>query len=286
MGKVPTLAIVAIVVVLIVGISVAAFYMLIKPKQQELATLQQQLAQEQQVVAQKAQAEADKAAVDAAWLRAQKELAALSERKSIPISMYMPLLAMTAIWYEYRDDLPRVVQSYFESQGVIIESGATIPAPPLAPPQVPSSGFMQIPGNAPLNLTIRGTLPQIQKVYENLSQLRRIAVIGGLNLEGPGPELKATIPLSLYILVEGAEAVAPAAPAGGMAGGPGGPGGPMGGPGMGGPGGPPGEGPSGGPGGPPGAGPPKGPKGAGGPEEGGGGKPKLRRGGEGGGEDI
>jgi hypothetical protein len=68
MGKIPTIAIIAIVVVLVIGISVAAFYFLIKPKQEELAGLKEKLAAEQAVVAQKATAEAEKAAVDAAWL--------------------------------------------------------------------------------------------------------------------------------------------------------------------------------------------------------------------------
>ena len=223
MGKVPTIAIVAIAAVLVIGISVAAFYLLIKPKKEALTKLRTDLAAEQAVVDQKAQAEADKAAVDAAWLKAQNELEALRERKSIHISMYMPLLAMTAIWYEYRDELPKAVQKYLEDQGVTIEQGASIPAPPLTPPTVPSTGFMQVPGNSPLNLTVRGTLEQIQRVYQNLAQLPRVATIGSLSLSGTGRQLTATFPLSLYILVEGAEAVAPppaAAPAGGLGGGP------------------------------------------------------------------
>lgn len=244
MGKVPTIAIVAVVAVLIIGMSVAAFYLLIKPKKAELEKLRTDLEAEKAVVAQKGQAEADKAAVDAAWLKAQQELAGLRERKSIHISMYMPLLAMTAIWYEYRDELPKAVQKYMESQGVTIESGATIPAPPMTPPTI-QEGFMQVPSSAPLNLTVKGTIQQIQNVYKNLAQLPRVATIGALNLSGSGAQLTATFPLSLYIIIEG-PAAPPAAAAGG--GGPGGPGG-----GPGGPGGP--EGAPGGPGGAPGAGP-------------------------------
>lgn len=249
MGKVPTLAIIAAALVLIVGISVASFYLLIKPKKEELGTLSAKLEEEKQVVAQRPTAEAEQAATNARWMKAQADLAALRERKSIPISLYMPLFAMTSIWYEYRDDLPRAVETYLESQGVTIESGASIPAPPLAPPTVPSSGFMQVPGNAPLNLTVRGTLAQIQRVYENLAQLPRVATIGALNLTGTGQDLTASFPLSLYILVEGAEAVAPPPPAAGA-------------------------GPEAGPGAPPdgpGGGPPPGPDGGGGEEEGGGG---------------
>lgn len=232
MGKIPTIAIVAIVVVLIIGISVASFYFLIKPKQEELTALKEKLSQEQAIVAQRGTAEAEKAAVDAKWLRAQTELAALRERKSIPISMYMPLLAMTSMWYEYREDLPAVVTKYLTSQGVTIQTGAAMPAPSLAPPTVPSNGFLQVPEGQTLNLTVAGTMASIENVYRNLSQLPRIATIGALSLSGTGDRLTATFPMSLYIIVEGAEAAAPpppaAAPGGGPPGMPGGASGPSG----------------------------------------------------------
>jgi Tfp pilus assembly protein PilO len=227
MGKIPTIAIIAIVVVLIIGISVAAFYFLIKPKQEELAGLKEKLAAEQAVVAQKTTTEAELAAVNAAWLKAQLELAALRERKSIPISMYMPLLAMTSMWYELREDLPKVVTNYLTSQGVTIQSGASMPAPQLAPPTVPASGFLQVPEGQSLTLAVSGTLANIKKVYSNLAQMPRIATIGALNLTGTGERLTATFPMTLYIIVEGAEAAAPppAPAAAGPEGGPGGPGG-------------------------------------------------------------
>lgn len=228
MGKVPTLAIVAAAIVLVIGMSVAVFYLLIKPKKEVLTKLRADLVTEQQKVAERPQADAALKAVNIAWLKAQVDLAALREKKSPHISLYMPLLAMTAMWYEYRDDLPKAVQAYLEAQGVSIQQGASIPPPPLTPPTVPGSGFMQVPSAAPLSLTVKGTLAQLQRVYENLSQLRRIATIGSLSLSGTGQELTATIPLSLYILVEGAEAVAPPPAPAAAGGGPGGPGGPEG----------------------------------------------------------
>lgn len=224
MGKVPTIAIIAIVAVLIIGMCVAAAYFLVKPKREELTKLREDLAAEEAVVAQKAQAEKDKAEIDQKWLQSQEELAALRERKSIRISMHMPLLAMTALWYEFRDDLPVAIKRYFDSQGVTILEGASIAGPPLAPPTVPSTGFLQVPGNAPLNLRVSGSLGAIERLYRNLALLPRIATIGSLSLTGSGDQITATIPLTLYILVEGAEAASPP-PAPAAAGGPGGPGG-------------------------------------------------------------
>ncbi|MEN6642336.1 MAG: hypothetical protein ABFE08_07830 [Armatimonadia bacterium] len=224
MGKIPTIAIIAIVAVLIIGMCVAAAYFLVKPKREELTKLREDLAAEEAVVAQKAQAEKDKAEIDQKWLQAQEELAALRERKSIRISMHMPLLAMTALWYEFRDDLPLAIKRYFDSQGVTILEGASIAGPPLAPPTVPSTGFLQVPGNAPLNLRVSGSLGAIERLYRNLALLPRIATIGSLSLTGSGDQLTATVPLTLYILVEGAEAASPP-PAPAAAAGPAGPGG-------------------------------------------------------------
>ncbi len=209
MGKIPTPAIIAIVAVLLIGLSVAAAYFLVKPKQEQLTQLREELEAEKQVVAQRPQAEREKTEVDERWLQAQEELAALRERKSIRISMNMPLLAMTALWYEYRDDLPKAVENYFATQGVTITEGASISGPPLTPPTVPSTGFLQVPNNSPLNLRVVGPLAAIERLYRNLSQLPRIATIGSLALSGSGEEISATIPLSLYILVEGAESASP-----------------------------------------------------------------------------
>lgn len=235
MGKIPTIAVVAIALVLIIGISVACFYFLIKPEKARLVALQGQLEQERQVAARKQTAESTLAATKQAWLVAQRDLERLRERKSIPISMYMPMMAMTTMWWEYRENLPRAVEKWVADQGCTIETGAAMPAPSLTPPNVPASGFLQVPEGQVLNLTISGSMANLEKLYKSLDKLPRVATIGGLSLSGSGDRLTAQVPLSLYIIVEGAEAVAPAAPAaaaGGMGGGMtgGGMGGGMGGP--------------------------------------------------------
>lgn len=262
MGKIPTIAVVAIALVLIIGISVACFYFLIKPEKARLAVLQGQLEAERQVAAQKQTAEAALASTKQAWLVAQRDLEQLRERKSIPISMYMPMMAMTTMWWEYRENLPRAVEKWVADQGCTIETGASMPAPSLSPPNVPASGFLQVPEGQVLNLTISGSIANLEKLYRSLDQLPRVATIGGLSLSGSGDRLTAQVPLSLYIIVEGAEAVAPAAPAGGGMGG--GMGGDMGGGMGGGMGGPPGGGMGGPPGGGMGGGPAAGPPGGGG----------------------
>ncbi len=214
MGKIPTVAIIAIAAVLVIGISGLAFWFMVKPQQAVLADLKTQLEQEEGVAAQLDQAKNDLAEVEEKWFKAQDELAEVAERKSIHISMYHPVMAMTAIWYEYREDLPAVVEKFVRDMGCTIEQGASMPAPPMNPPTVDASGFMQVPAGQTLNLTVSGTLESIERLYLGLSELPRVATIGSLSLSGTGDRLTAQIPLTLYIYVEGAAAAAPAPAAG------------------------------------------------------------------------
>ncbi|HCA48172.1 MAG TPA: hypothetical protein DEP45_12720 [Armatimonadetes bacterium] len=122
---------------------------------------------------------------------------------------------MIALWYEYRHDLVPVIEDWVRSTGCTIESGASFPAPPMTPPTAPASGFMQIPAEQPVSLTVSGTLQQIERLYRSLDQFPRIVTISDLVLmpTGEGDRLQAPINLSIYLLVEAPAAPAPAAAA-------------------------------------------------------------------------
>ncbi len=241
-GKVPTFAIFIVAAVLVGGIVALMHFKFIKPQKEELTRIEQELAAEEAVAAERAQAEQRLAEVQAQWLEAQDRLAQLRKKRSFWISTYQPIAAMIALWYEYRDDLPRVTKEWLDSTGVTLNSNVTFPTPDMAPPQVPGGGFITLPG--PISLSISGTLAQIESFYSSLGNYKRVARISGLQLSGEGDTLNATVPVSLYLLIETpapapAPAAAPAA-AGGLPGapggmpgeiGPGGPGGMPGGPG-------------------------------------------------------
>jgi Tfp pilus assembly protein PilO len=230
LGKVPTYALFIAAVVLIAAIVVLMEWKLIRPQRESLAQLQEQIAAEEQVAAQRPQAEAELAKVEVEWIQAQARMEELQRTRSLPVSLYQPIGAMIAMWYEYREDLPRVTKKWIDSTGIILDSSITFPTPDMAPPPTPAGGFIAVPG--PSSLTVRGTLQQIQRFYTSLHDYERIVTIGGLQLSGEGEALSAQVPISIYLLVE-----APAAATGG--GGPGEPAeGPGGGPdefGMGGP---------------------------------------------------
>ncbi len=178
--------------------------------------------------------------------------------------MYQPVGAMIATWYEYRHDLPQVTEDWIDSTDVELNNTISFPTPPMEPPNVPSSGFMELPQN--ISLSVSGSLEEIDDFYHSLDEYPRIATIGGLDLSGEGNDLTANLPLTVYHLIETPSRATPGAgqgAAGGRGAGQGpGMGGPMG-PGMEGPPGPGMEEPGGpgpqGPAGPEGQGPPPAP---------------------------
>ncbi|NLJ36019.1 MAG: type 4a pilus biogenesis protein PilO [candidate division WS1 bacterium] len=210
LGKVPTYALLIGAVVLIAAIVVLMEWKLIRPQKEELAQLQEQLAAEEQVAAQRPQAEAELAEVQADWLQAQVHVEELQKYRSFPISMYQPIGAMIAMWYEYREDLPRVTKEWIDSTGITLNSAITFPTPEMGPPAVPAGGFISLPG--PISLNISGTLNEIEGFYNSLANYKRIITVGGLQLAGEADTLTATVPVSIYLLVEApASAPAPAA---------------------------------------------------------------------------
>ncbi len=211
-GKVPTFAIFIGAAVLVVAIVVLMQFKFIKPQKEQLAKLQEELASEEGVAAERPQAEKRLAEVQTQWEEAQVRLQQLRDTRSFPISTYQPIGAMIALWYEYREDLPRVTKEWIDSTGVTLNSSVSFPTPDMAPPSVPGGGFIALPG--PTSLSISGTLAQIEGFYSSLSNYTRVAAISGLTLSGEGDALNATVPVSLYLLIETPVAAAPAPAAG------------------------------------------------------------------------
>ncbi len=199
MGKIPPLAICGIALVLVIGISLGAQFKMIKPAQAQLNELQDQLATEQAKADEMAATKQRLADVQTRWEAAQAQLAKLRKERGIQCSFAHPLPALFAsLWPELRINLPRVIEEWVEEQGVVITSGASLAAPPSTPPQ-PTGDFMQV-GN--ITLQIEGSLTDIERFYRALPTFPRVATIGGLSLAGEGDKITATVPMTIYLLVE------------------------------------------------------------------------------------
>jgi len=200
MGKIPPVAVIAIVLVLIIGVAVGVFFVLIKPAQAELSDLQGELEQVQSKADKLESAKQELIKVTGHWLGADTKLQKLMDKRSIKLSFAHPLPALFAsLWPEMRRNLADTVEQWVRDHGVKIISGDSIPAPPSLPPTPPASGFYQL---ARINLGIEGTLSDIEKLYRALPEFPRIATIEGLSLSGQGSTIRATLPMTIYLLVE------------------------------------------------------------------------------------
>lgn len=216
MGRIPTFVIIIIGVVLVIGLSALMYFVVLKPQQEELTAAVAQYEAEQEVADRLPRAKEDLERVTAEWLTKQAELNELMKTRSIPISFAHPPAAMIALWYEYREDLAPLIERWIESTGCTIESGASMPAPPMTPPPTPANGFMQIPEGQTITLTIAGDLASLERLYRSLDQFERVVTVSQLILQGEGNNLRAQVPFKFYLLAEvPAAAAAPAAPSGG-----------------------------------------------------------------------
>ncbi|MGD9495067.1 MAG: hypothetical protein AB7Y46_02030 [Armatimonadota bacterium] len=222
MGRIPTIAVIAIGVILILGASALMYFMVLKPAQEQLAQVTDQYNKRKEVADRLPQAQAKLEQVEAEWLAMKEQEQALRETRSIPISFAHPAAAMIALWYEYREDLPPLIEQWVESTGCTIESGASFPAPPMTPPSPPPSGFLQVPAGQTITLTVSGTLTALERLYRSLDQFPRVVTLRNLVMQAAdesGEILQAQIPFTFYLLVEApptAAAAAPAAAAPGM----------------------------------------------------------------------
>ncbi|NLO73065.1 MAG: hypothetical protein GX100_03000 [candidate division WS1 bacterium] len=255
MGKIPWYAIVIVGVVLILGLSFAAWHFMVKPRTAERDAAQQTYtetkAKADTLEAKRTEyinALAQYETGTLEWQQLRDKIKDVTRRRSIPLSFNVPMVAMIRLWMYYRDpkELPELIRDWVTKSGCTLTSGLSLGAPPgPPPPAAPNTGFMKIPDSV-VNLEVRGNLETLERLYASLPQLPRIATIEALNLTAVNDVLTATIPMSIYLLVEvpaaaaggGAAAGAPEGPPGaGMPGEP--PMGPEGAPPPGGPGGPP-----------------------------------------------
>jgi len=131
MDRIPSVALIAIVLVLIIGVAVGGFFKLIKPAQAELSSVQAKLQQKQDTADKLESAKEDLIKVTGRWLGADTKLQKLMDRRSIKLSFGQPLPALFAsLWPEMRQNLARTIEAWVTDQGVKITSGDSIAAPP------------------------------------------------------------------------------------------------------------------------------------------------------------
>lgn len=217
----------------------------------EAAAAEQQRIADQRPAQEKALAEAKHR-----WEVAHDSIALLMDERSIPISMGQPVITMTNLWQEVREDLPPLVEKLIRDSGCVLVQGASGWAPRMTPFES-STAWIELPighaASGPTSIAqsgsdvlwVAGTLADIERLYKSLRNFPRILTIQHLALvrlrELAGTQmyqtvsemldrdeeevLLAPISLSIWLMCETPEAPAAAAaaaggaPGGGMGGG-------------------------------------------------------------------
>jgi hypothetical protein len=277
LGKIPPFILGPVGLVIIIGLTIAGYMLVVKPKNGELAKVQEQIAQQQAKAKERPQKEAERERVKQEWVTAHEGLAQRMDERSIPLSMGQPFVAMTNLWRETREDLPQLVEKFIRDSGCVLIQGALGWAPPTAPvdanaawlrfsvgPSGATAG-VGIPGGGGAPLWVAGSMADVERLYKSLRNFPRVITIHHMGLirlrdlmdtrmyqqvrelvDRPDDEIVvAPIILTIWLMTETPEAGGAAAGAGAAAApgaGPG-PGAPAGGP----PGAVPGPGPTPGP---------------------------------------
>jgi Tfp pilus assembly protein PilO len=214
--------VIIIAVVLIVGISAVALFVLIKPQQQKIATLKDDVDKAEQVWAKKVDAEQKLSQAKEQLEEARRTLEQARAEKGIRMSLSDPQEAMIAMWFEMRHNTPPLLQKFITKTGCEIVQGSQFPAPAMSPPTALQGDLIQIPPGGSIPLTVRGSMGEIENLYRSLKYFPRILTIDQLTLNGQGEELESSFTLRMYAMIEtgpgGAPAPAAASP-GGMPGG-------------------------------------------------------------------
>jgi hypothetical protein len=253
--------------VVIVGIVVAGYFMLLKPKMAQISALQTEIEAHNTYAAKKPQVQKQLADAQLETVQVNARMAEIYKATMPNISLAVPDWAQISLWYETgpgRDWFRRhqmgpgaegtgtALSRFFRNEGIELPPTAII-IPEWGPRPVPAT-LRALPP-LPLNLSFRvKSFDEFLKVFNKFERAPRFIVVqaAGVHLaldEAKMPYLQAEIQAMMYAWTKDAGgSAAPATPAPGAA--PGGPPGMPGGPGA--PGAPPGI-----PGMPPGTGGPR-----------------------------
>lgn len=218
MGKLTRQHVIIIGSVLTVAVAVAVFFLLIRPKMDEMAVAQAKYDSNKAIADTKPLKEAD-------LVKAKQEVQqervkwARYERQYMPdINISSLLGGMQQRWREQSLVLGPMVQKYLRSDHTvrITSAGITIPAPPTDPNAVNVS-LIELPLGS---VTVQGQFNNVLKHTERWNRFRRLVQVDGLGLTGNSPNLTAQYTLKMYIFTRGEPG--PAVPQAGGGGGGGG----------------------------------------------------------------
>ena len=198
---------------ILIAIIIPVLVMFVAPvpgKKKALAALEAKRGQLQQEADQLSTADKDRTDAMRELAEARRKLAEIMAARTVPISAYDPAEALVAVWNEYRQDLPPLIEQWVERSGCRIVNSVSLGQPPAGNLSL-TDGFLRIPQSGTLSLTVQGTLQQVRRLYYSQNQFGRVLTIGALNLEPQDDgTFTCTLPIVVYVLVEAPSSPAPA----------------------------------------------------------------------------
>lgn len=96
--------------------------------------------------------------------------------------------------------------------GVVLTTSLKVDAPPQVPELVaaPASGFLKPVAGSALSVEVIGDLPAILRFLERINRSPILMTVGTIKLEGTSPLIKATFPITPYLVATGPSVVLPA----------------------------------------------------------------------------
>jgi Tfp pilus assembly protein PilO len=218
-----------VTVVLLVGLSAAAYFMMMKPQLEEVKSLEGQIEEQYSKLAKKAEAERELAEAKRSLREARAVLARYKQEKGIPVSFADRAEAAYVWFHEVHQHSAPLLKSFLEKSGVAVMEGSDFPPPPEVAPYLRAQDLptkhdmVAIPDDeTPIAISVQGTIEQVEALFASLDAFPRILVIDGLQLEpttatvtGTDDKVTASFNMYMYAFVEGGEEAAAAPAAGG-----------------------------------------------------------------------
>jgi hypothetical protein len=198
MGKLKAIHWFFIWILVDVIVAVGLFFVLIKPKNEEIVTKQGELTAAQEkadtlpkLIADKKKAEQDREMYNRSWVVYQAQYFPdkypLADR----------YVAMIDMWREMEHILAERIRAHIERQPVTLLSAIKIGAAPIDPNQTPATKESPITTQIG-DLLVVGTYENILKYLNSWNKFDRLATINSVTLSGVSPRVACQISLTIY----------------------------------------------------------------------------------------
>ncbi len=199
MGKLTKIQVIVIGVVVTLIVGVGMFFLLIRPRAQQLNELETKLQEREAVAARKPQAEKDLQRAKLENLQARLDYRHYEVTKMPAVSFSDRTEGMIAMWRERSEVLGPMVEHWPRKFGVDLLNDIPIP-PASSDPNSYADGLIRIPIGP---ISVRGDYHSILRHLKGWNKFGRLVQVEPMSLSGVSPVLTATYNATILIFPRG-----------------------------------------------------------------------------------